>query len=202
MKSQDSTLASGRSVRHRSHAEFTPEQSIPPRERICHGFPRSLSGNLASHTRTARAGTHAHPKTNTLTTKQSDASERRKPALTMLYPDTQQNAARLPCAHWHTHTHTRYTHEARYCVGGEREVETREKNKANVNRTFTAQMNPARFLLCILALLFKQMRTDPEDEERPQGSKFRGNVATDMSATEWYCTMWRGWMLSWVFVFS
>lgn len=127
MKSQDSTLASGRSVRHGSHAEFTPEQSIPPRERICHGFPRSLSGNLASHTRTARAGTHAHPKTNTLATKQSDASERRKPALTMLYPDTQQNAARLPCAHWHTHT--RYTHEARYCVGGEREVETREKIK-------------------------------------------------------------------------
>lgn len=66
--------------------------------------------------------------------------------------------------------------------------------EANVNRTFTVQINPARLqisllLFSILGLLFKQMRTKPADEGKT--SKFRGNMATDMSATD-SIVQWNG----------
>lgn len=73
-----------------------------------------------------------------------------------------------------TLAHTHATRMKR-SVGGEIEVETRGGYKAceaNVNRTFTVQINPARLqisllLFSILGLLFKQMRTKPADEEKP-----------------------------------
>ncbi len=81
--------------------------------------PWSLCGALPTYTPHTRTS-----KTNTCRTKQSE-TEQRKTALTMLYPDTQKNATRLPCTHWHAHTdtHTHDTHEARESVGGEKEVE-------------------------------------------------------------------------------
>lgn len=85
-----------------------------------------------------RSPTHLHPtrtsKTDTCITKQSDALERRKTALTMLYPGTQKNAASLPCTHWHTHTHAHYTHEARESVGGEKEVEWDSMQKRRMSK--------------------------------------------------------------------
>lgn len=59
MKSQDSIPARGRYIHHRSHTEFTPEQSIPPRY-ICCRFPRSLSGTLPSQTHLPHAQALTH----------------------------------------------------------------------------------------------------------------------------------------------
>ncbi len=71
--------------------------------------PWSLCGALPTYT--PHTGTS---KTNTCRTKQSE-TEQRKTALTMLYPDTQKNATRLPCTHWHAHTWSQ-----RECRRGER----------------------------------------------------------------------------------
>lgn len=80
-----------------------------------HDPPWSLSKALLTYPPHARTS-----KTDTCITKQSDASERRKTALTMLYPGTQKNAARLPCTQWHTHTHTLHAWSQRECRRGER----------------------------------------------------------------------------------